>query len=148
MVEVGIREKVSQLIQSAELICYPMGSFYTSLIANLLPTGVGACVAQTDCPKIYVPNTTADSEQVGMSVADCVKELLAYLKQSSGKNEPNHKLLNLVLVDTGGGSYPGGLNLEAIRQLGVQVVDLPLVGEASPPYVDEERLIDALLSLI
>jgi CofD-related protein of GAK system len=147
-VEVGIREKVSKLIQSAELICYPMGSFYTSLIANLLPTGVGACVAQTDCPKVYVPNTAADNEQVGMSVADCVNRLLAYLRQSSGKDESIDKFLNLVLVDTAGGSYPGGLDLAAIRHLGVQVVDLPLVSEASQPYVDEERLIEALLSFV
>jgi hypothetical protein len=38
--------------------------------------------------------------------------------------------------------------LYAIQKLGVQVVDLPLVSEASQPYVDKERLIEALLSLV
>lgn len=147
-VEASIRDKVQALIQRAELICYPMGSFYTSLLANLLPKGVGDCVADTDCPKVYVPNTANDSEQLGMSVADCVKKLLAYLRQSSGRNDPTHRLLNLVLVDSAGGGYPGGLNMEAIRQLGVQVVDLALVSEASQPYVDEELLIEVLLSLV
>jgi CofD-related protein of GAK system len=147
-VTVEIRDKVRKLINRAELICYPMGSFYTSLIANLLPQGVGDCVAETDCPKVYVPNTAADSEQIGLSVADCVGTLLAYLRKSCGSQAANQRLLNLVLVDTAGGAYPGGLDLAAIRSLGVQVVDLPLVSEASQPYVDEERLAEALLSLV
>ena len=146
--EVSIRDKVQSLIHSAELICYPMGSFYTSLIANLLPGGVGEAVAATDCPKVYVPNTANDPEQLGMSVADCVGKLLAYLRKSSFGDHPADRLLNLVLVDSAGGGYPGGLDLEAIRALGVQVVDLPLVSEASQPYVDEERLSEALLSLV
>ncbi|KMY69063.1 hypothetical protein AAU61_05925 [Desulfocarbo indianensis] len=147
-VEVSIRDKISALIQQAELICYPMGSFYTSLIANLLPKGVGRCVAETDCPKVYVPNSAADLEQVGMSVADCVARLLEYLGKSSGREEPAQRLLNLVLVDSAGGAYPGGLDMAAITRLGVQVVDLPLVSEASQPYIDEERLVEALLSLV
>lgn len=147
-VEVSIRDKVRALINSAELICYPMGSFYSSLIANLLPSGVGSCVEETDCPKVYVPNTAHDSEQLGLSVADCVKTLLTYLRKSNGNDAPADRLLNLVLVDSAGGAYPGGLDLQAIRRLGVQVVDLPLVSEASQPYVDEERLTEALLSLV
>jgi CofD-related protein of GAK system len=101
-VVISIRDKVRALINSAELICYPMGSFYSNLIANLLPKGVGACVAEIDCPKVYVPNTAQDPEQLGLSVADCVKTLLAYLKV------PSDRLLNLVLVDSAGGAYPGG----------------------------------------
>jgi CofD-related protein of GAK system len=147
-VEVSIRDKVRALINSAELICYPMGSFYSSLIANLLPKGAGTCVAETDCPKVYVPNTAKDSEQLGLSVADCVQTLLTYLKKSSVLDAPVDRLLNLVLVDSAGGAYPGGLDIQAIRKLGVRVVDLPLVSEASQPYVDEERLTEALLSLV
>ncbi|MDR1659866.1 MAG: GAK system CofD-like protein, partial [Desulfovibrio sp.] len=34
---VGIRPKLHDLIVKADLVCYPFGSFYSSLIANLLP---------------------------------------------------------------------------------------------------------------
>ena len=33
------------MIRHAELLCFPMGSFYTSVIANLLPRGVGRSIA-------------------------------------------------------------------------------------------------------
>ena len=38
-------------LQSAGAICYPMGSFYTSVLSNLLPDGVGRAVAAARCPK-------------------------------------------------------------------------------------------------
>jgi len=63
LVDVNIREKIRKLILEAELICYPMGSFYSSRIANLLPRGVGQAVAENDCPKVYIPNTGVDPEQ-------------------------------------------------------------------------------------
>jgi 2-phospho-L-lactate transferase/gluconeogenesis factor (CofD/UPF0052 family) len=48
---------MNDLIREAELICYPMGSFYSSLIANLLPKGVGKAVSRNPCPKVFIPNT-------------------------------------------------------------------------------------------
>ncbi|MFP5259225.1 MAG: GAK system CofD-like protein, partial [Acidobacteriota bacterium] len=55
-VTVRIREKTDKLIRQAEVICFPYGSFYSSLLANLLPQGVGDAVAHARCPKIYIPN--------------------------------------------------------------------------------------------
>ena len=51
-------------LQSAGAICYPMGSFYTSVLSNLLPDGVGRAVAAARCPKIYIPNSGRDTEAV------------------------------------------------------------------------------------
>ncbi|MFP3427373.1 2-phospho-L-lactate transferase CofD family protein, partial [Pseudoalteromonas sp. SIMBA_162] len=45
-----------QLIESAELICFPPGSFSSSVLANLLPKGVGRAVLANPCPKVYIPN--------------------------------------------------------------------------------------------
>jgi hypothetical protein len=56
--------------------------------------------------------------------------------------------MNLVLVDTAGGRYPEGLDPEAIRRQGVEVADLPLVSQASAPYVDPELMSQALVSLV
>ena len=47
------------------MICYPIGSFYSSVIANLLPDGVARAVAENDCPKIFIPNTGVDKEMLG-----------------------------------------------------------------------------------
>ena len=142
-----IREKVRRLIDEAELICYPMGSFYTSLLANLLPRGVSTAIRRNDCPKVYIPNTGKDLEMVGGTVAFQARELLAYL-QSNQPVVPIRELLHYVIVDSRGGSYPGGLDLAAIRDLGVKVVDAPLASEENPQRLDPEALAAVLLSLV
>ncbi|MBD3380864.1 MAG: GAK system CofD-like protein [candidate division Zixibacteria bacterium] len=142
-----IRRKIRDLISMAELICYPVGSFYSSVTANLLPEGVTNSILDNHCPKIYIPNMGIDPEQFGMTVSDCVETLIRYLKQNSVDNVSTEKLLNFVIVDSKYGDYPGGLDLEEIRRQGVEVIDTPLVTESSRPLIDEKRLIEVVLSL-
>ena len=78
-VEMAARDKVLRLVAQAELICLPMGSFYTSLIANLLPGGVCEAIAQADCPKVFIPNLAGDPEQLGLDLTKTVATLLTYL---------------------------------------------------------------------
>ena len=40
------------LIAAADLICFGPGSFFSSLVANVLPKGVGRAVAANPCPKV------------------------------------------------------------------------------------------------
>jgi CofD-related protein of GAK system len=146
LVEQPIRDKMRTLIQSAELICYPMGSFHSSVLANLLPRGVGQAVAQATCPKIYVPSTGHDPECLGLSVADQVERLAGVLMNDA----PGTSLcdvLHFVLVDTAHGQYPGGLDLPRIRNLGVEVIDCPLIGYGPSPDIDDRFLVPILLSL-
>jgi len=146
LVEQPIRDKMRTLIQSAELICYPMGSFHSSVLANLLPRGVGQAVAQATCPKIYVPSTGHDPECLGLSVADQVERLAGVLMNDA----PGISLcdvLHFVLVDTAHGQYPGGLDLARIRNLGVEVIDCPLIGYGPSPDIDDRFLVPILLSL-
>ncbi|MFW5488628.1 MAG: GAK system CofD-like protein [Desulfovibrio sp.] len=143
-----IRSKIRKLIRKAELICYPLGSFYSSVVANLLPDGVGDAVAENLCPKVYVPNMGHDPEQYGMSVADSVRTLLHYLKHGCSDERSTTELLNYVLVDSENGDYPGGLDMDAIRILGINVVDAPLVTEESAPYADPTLLAEALVSFV
>lgn len=147
-VEVHVRAKTISLIAEAELICYPMGSYYTSLIANLLPRGVGQAVAGNPCPKVYIPNLGHDPEQLGMTLADQVRTLCAYLERGCHTSPPRGELLDFLLVDTRSGDYGPEADLEKIREQGVEVIDAPLVTERSAPYLDEERLIERLLSLV
>lgn len=142
-----MRKKNRRLIEQAELICYPPGSFYTSLVANLLPTGVGTAIAGTDCPKVYIPNLGQDPEQLGMTLDAGVQTLLDYLCADIGDPCSSEKLLNFVLVDSKRGKYPSSLSAPVMQELGIRVIDTRLVSRKSAPYYDAELLVSALLSL-
>ncbi len=146
-VEVAAPERLLRLLAGADLICFPMGSFYTSVVANLLPQGVGKAVRNAPSPKVYIPNTGHDPEQLGHTVASCVDRLLSTLRRDAGDDATAAELLDLVLVDSTNGDYPGGLESEALCSLGVTLVDLPLVTPESRPGLDPELLSRALLSL-
>lgn len=148
-VEQPIRDKIRGLIAEAELICYPMGSFHSSVLANLLPRGVGQAVARAACPKVYVPSTGVDPECLGMSVADQVERLVETLMADADHERQiaPADVLHFVLVDSAHGSYPGGLELERIRRMGVEVIDCPLIGYGPSTDIDDRFLVPILLSL-
>ncbi|MGD9157412.1 MAG: GAK system CofD-like protein [Desulfobacteraceae bacterium] len=146
-VHVKLRKKVTDLIGSAELICFPMGSFFTSIIANLLPDGVGTSIGLNSCPKIFIPNTGNDPELYGLSVADQVEILIRYLKKDNEENIASGDLLNFVVIDRKNGDY-GEIDCDRIRKAGIEVIDCPLISEESAPYIDEKLLVPILLSFI
>ena len=141
------RLKVRELIESAEAICYPMGSFYSSLIASLLPTGVGETISGMSVPKVYIPNRGVDPEQLGMTLTRSVKTLIRYLRSECPKRVTATDLLQYVLLDVRGGGYGAG-ELDSVRKLGVEIVDVPLMTEESEPYWDADRLGEVLVSLV
>jgi CofD-related protein of GAK system len=148
LAHVAIDERTAELIGEAELICFPVGSFWTSVMACLLPRGVGRAVARAECPKVYVPNCGTDPEELGLPPHDQVKVLLEQLRRDAGEDTPTQSLLHLVLVDSQRGEYAGGLDIAAIDALGVEVVDTPLVSEESAPLIEPRRLVELLLSLV
>jgi len=145
--EATLRKKNRKLIEQAELICFPPGSFYTSVIADLLPKGVATAIAENDCPKVYVPNLGSDPEQIGMSVDQCVLSLLDYLRVDAGAKPANNRLVSFVLIDSRRGQYAGELSRGLMDELGVQVIDTKLVSKISAPFYDPKLLVAALLSL-
>jgi CofD-related protein of GAK system len=145
--DVAIKDKMRTLISRADLICYPMGSFYSSIIANLLPKGVGSAVSQVDCPKIYIPNTVTDPETFGLTLADQIEILISYLKKDSPKQILTCQVLNFIVVDKQNADYPGGIDEKRITHLGVRIIDYPVVTEKTSPLIDEQQLISLLLSL-
>ena len=146
-VSVEIRKKNRKLIKKSELICYPPGSFYSSLVANLLPKGVNAAIADSDCPKVFIPNLGKDPEQFGMTLDGSVQTLLQYLKEGLGKTCPNEKLLNFILMDENQSRYSSKLASGTMEGLGIQVITTRLVSKSSDPYYDPKLLVAALLSL-
>ena len=147
-VTVPIRQKMADLIDEADLICYPVGSFYSSIIANLLPRGVGGAVAGSRCPKVFVPNTGAgDPEAVGMEIMDQIEGLVSFLVRDDPAAISARDVLNFVLVDQARGDYRGKLDRERLTQMGIDVIDTALVSENSHPLIDAKLLVPVLLSL-
>lgn len=145
-VTVPIRDKIRTAISGAELICYPMGSFYSSILANLLPKGVGRAISRNSGPKIYIPNTAEDPECHGLSLSEQVDRLLEYGCRDHGAI--SHKdILNFVLVDSENISYEGGIDRNFFKARGIELIDYPLISPESAPYIDEELLLPVLLSL-
>lgn len=144
-------EKHERWFERAELICYPMGSFYSSVVANLLPRGVGQAIASARCPKIYLPNYGGDPEELGLSVGAAVERLVEYATRD-GRGPGDTALvvrdvLDIVIIDRDHQAYERELELERIRALGVDVVELPLRSAVDPRHFDPELLSKILLSL-
>lgn len=140
-----VADAVVSLIRSADLICYPMGSFYTSVIATLLPEGVADTIAEVDVPKVYVPNPGHDPEEIGLALTDKVRTLARYLREGASGRVPLDSVLHFVLLDTATGV--SAAQVKEIEKLGVRVVDTPLLTQESAPYLDDALLVEALLSL-
>jgi CofD-related protein of GAK system len=149
-VQARLRKKVRRLIASAELICYPPGSFYTSLMANLLPQGVGRAIADSGAAKVYIPNLGQDPEQLGLDLHGQVQRLLAQLQADAPGACPG-ELLNFVLLDAARGNYSGQPDTRRLQQWlqgqGIQLIDLPLISKTSAPCYENGLLVQALLSL-
>ncbi len=144
-VEIEVTPKKQHLIETADMICYPPGSFHSSLIANLLPKGVGKSIARSPNPKVYVPNLGNDPEQFGMSPNETVDALLQHLRADTGEDTPTDKLLNFVVTDE---KHAAEFDWAALQAQGISLIGADLTSTASLPYYDPEKLVCTLLSFI
>ncbi|RTR01581.1 GAK system CofD-like protein [Halomonas nitroreducens] len=140
-------EESRRLITSADLICYPPGSFYSSVLANLLPAGIGRAIRDNPCPKVFIPNPGHDPEQVGKDLPGLVATLLETLRRDTGEDCPATALLDVILIDSRHGDYAGHLDADFLAELGVTLIDTPLVAARGASHFDDDRLVAALMSL-
>jgi len=137
--------KALELVAGAELICFPMGSLLSSVVANLLPEGMGRAVAANPCPKVFIPNLGHDPETPGQSVKSLLGVLLRHLRRDA---PPGDVLpVNFLLMDLASGHYPGPLDKRFILAHGVEIIDCPLVTPQSAPLLDPQKLAETLLSI-
>lgn len=146
-VSTKLRKRNKQLFEDADLICYPPGSFYTSLLANILPDGVGKAIAGNGSPKVFIPNLSKDPEQFGMTLADSLSTLIHYLQSDTTNKTPPNALVNYLLVDSKNGFYPGGIPTDLLQELGITLIDTKLISKSNSKVYDNKRLVAALLSL-
>ena len=144
--EASIRKKNRKLIQHADLICFPPGSFHSSLMANLLPEGVISAIVSNNNPKVFIPNLGNDPEQFGMTLKESTDYLLTVMKQAS-PGAPTSALLNFILLDSKNGNYNGPVPV-ALKKQGIEIIDTNLVSPQSTPYYDPALLSNAILSLV
>lgn len=138
---------ITEQIRRADLICFPMGSFFTSVLANLLPAGVGRAICEAPCPKIYVPNTGVDLEQRGVSVADAVDHLVRAVRRDAGNDVPIERIVDFVLLDSDGARYQHPSTVAELEGRGVTVLDRPVARDGDPDTLDPAAVTQVLLSL-
>ena len=125
---------------AASFICYPVGSFFSSVLANLLPVGMAAAVAAAPCPKLFVPNTSPDPELFGLTLTDQIR----FLCEAVAPHNPRAALTTL-LLDTDDARYPGGVPTDWLEHHGITVLRHPLVTPPFEPHADPEILCNALM---
>ncbi len=139
-------------IRKTALVAYTMGSFYTSLVSNIMVQGMGRVIRETKRPKVFVANLTRSEETGGMSVSTMLGELLRYLRGSDDDPGQMKDYVHYVLVGTHGDSDEGGrlpVDLPAIRELGVEPIELPLERRSEDGRLlhDPEMVAAVLISL-
>ena len=141
---VPLSKRNQKLVSQADLICYPPGSLFSSVIANLLPAGVGRAIAARDLPKVYVPSLGDDPEALGLSLADQVDALLAPLLRDAGAASNPDRVLTHILCDL---STSEDAAKEVTARTGLPCLRLDLTGD-NPLRYDPQKLCETLISLV
>jgi CofD-related protein of GAK system len=134
------------LLERADLVCFPMGSFFGSVLANLLPRGVGRAVVSCKAPRVFVPNVGDDPEMRGLSVTDCIRRLVEFASRDVESELQPGDLLDYVLVDSTRLRYTAQLDLDELLRMGVGVIDTDLAGADDVTH-DPRKLVEVLLGL-
>jgi uncharacterized cofD-like protein len=144
-------------IAHAELIILGPGSLFTSIIPNLLISGVPEAIRRSNAKKIYVCNVmTQEGETIDFTVSDHVQNVLAY---SGIADSRAGKLVHAVMVNdqipnlgTGaevaakfGAARPVRYDPERLRGLGVVPVRRSLIDPTVSVHHDSYKLAKAIM---
>jgi len=133
------------LISDADLIVFPPGSFFSSVIANLLPTGVGNAINASAKPKVFIPNLGIDPELYDTSLIEQI-ELLNQTINKDLSDSKETKAINMVLTDSTLRSDIDTAFKDYLFSKQIQLMDIDLRGNHSLQY-DESKLIEALINI-
>jgi len=156
----AISPEVAGEIREADLICFPVGSFYTSIMANLLPRGVADAIAANRNPKIYMPNPGRDPEEIGMTLADKIRTLCGRLRRGLSREHPGdnagegreERFLDFILLDADNPGYGNARDMkqaasEAERQ-GARMLFAQLTRPDDRERLDPRLAAEELISFI
>lgn len=142
-----IRKQNKRLIKEADLLVFPPGSFYSSLVANLLPKGVGKSALTSAAPRVFIPNLGNDPELFDTDLREQIDALNKAICDDAGRDADQVMSIDIVLTDSAlhKGITPAILDYIEVR--GIQLLDIDLRNARSSEHYDEQKLIEALLSL-
>jgi CofD-related protein of GAK system len=142
-----IRKQNKRLIKEADLLVFPPGSFYSSLVANLLPKGVGKSALTSAAPRVFIPNLGNDPELFDTDLREQIDALNKAICDDAGRDADHVMSIDIVLTDSAlhKGITPAILDYIEVR--GIQLLDIDLRNACYSEHYDEQKLIEALLSL-
>lgn len=141
-------KETRQLIDSAELLVFPPGSFYSSVVANLLPKGVIKAVNRNPAPRVYIPSLGTDLETIGMTLADQVRTLIKLLKNNGRGKATDRPAIDFLLFDSRLLNLSQEGREEITGQMEVQIIDVDLAAqEPDSNRYNDQKLAEALLAL-
>ena len=146
-VDLALDERNAHEIRAADLLCFAPGSFYSSLLATLIPSGVGDAISSSKANKIFIPNLGQDPEQLGMNFEALVLTLIKALRRDDIAVKVE-SLINYIVVDSSRGCYPSPVPAAALAKLGIELVDVALISDDSAPYYDPQKLSQVLQLLV
>lgn len=139
--QVSINDKLKKEIENADLIIYPIGSFYTSILSNFLVNNVNLAIKANKVAKIYIPNTFFDSELNNRALSFQVNEIFKYLKAKTADN-----YLNYIILDKKH-NYPFMLDLENIDK-SIKIIKTDIIDKDDYPKISANKIIIELRKLL
>lgn len=146
-VEVEAYPLARKLIGQADLICYPMGSFWTSVVANLLPSGIGAEIAASSRAKVYIPSTGRDPELLGRTLSGAVEVIVETCRRDAGAGTPIEQIIDIVILDRDHRRYGMTLDVAPLRARGIRVIERDLADPTDPSRLSPLKLAQLLCGL-
>ena len=142
-------KKAALAIESSDLIVIGPGSLYTSVIPNLLISGIrNSIIANKEAVKIYIANcSTERGETENYTVLD---HLLA-LEKHGGKKLFEYCLVNNRLIKESKKSFRLGevnnITTDKKKILDYQIILRNVVDESNPLYHDSEKLAKSVIEI-
>ena len=138
-VELSVKSKNRKLITEADLICYPLRQLLHEPAGQSSAQGCGTGHRRGPMPEGLHPQPDRDPEQKGVSMYRGYELLLHYLQESCEEPLSVNRLLDFIIVDTKNGDYAKPLHLKKISEMGIQIIDSPLITRASAPEFDRNE---------
>ena len=141
-------------IQDADAVVIGPGDLYTSVIPNLLVSGVASAIRTTNATRIYVCNlVTKPGETDGFRASDFIAEVQRYLGDSAALdhaivNSTTEAIHQVIGFHAAPGAQPVVADLDRCRQLGPLLHPCTVMSDAHRAQHDPHRLANVILKLV
>ncbi len=147
--EVTANPKAIQAVMESDAIVLGPGDLYTSVLPNLLPTGMQGAIAESKATCIYVSNLmTKHGETDGFNGSDFIREVARYLKPAAldwaivNSAMPSEAIQRAYESES---AYPVRLDREDAQQYARGVLPASLASSERPLRHDPDRTAAAIL---